>query len=103
MRIIKEKTLKEYSLQKKYANAAESLKSWVFEVKFSEWDNAAELKAKYRNASIINSKRVVFNIKGNEYRLLVDIEYRLKIVFVVWFGTHKEYDKINAESISYED
>lgn len=62
-----------------------------------------ELKAKYRNASIINSKRVVFNIKGNEYRLVVDIEYKLKIVFIVWFGTHKEYDTIDAKTISYED
>jgi HTH-type transcriptional regulator/antitoxin HigA len=56
-------------------------------------DNANELKSKYRNASVLSSKRVVFNIKGNDYRLIVDIEYRLKIVFVVWFGTHAEYNK----------
>lgn len=59
------------------------------------------LKEHYKNSSIINSKRVVFNIHGNTFRLIVDIEYRLKIVFIVWFGTHKEYDKINAETISY--
>jgi mRNA interferase HigB len=50
----------------------------------------------------LTSKRVVFNIKGNQYRLIVDIEYKLKIVFVVWFGTHKEYDKIDAKTVSYE-
>ena len=103
MRIIKEKTLTDYCKSSKYKNAEESLKAWIYEVKFSVWDNASELKAKYRNASIISSKRVVFNIKGNDYRLIVDIEYKLKIVFIVWFGTHKEYDKIDAKTVSYED
>jgi mRNA interferase HigB len=65
------------------------------------WNNPNELKALYRNASILNNKRVVFNIHGNSFRLIVDIEYRLKIVFVVWFGTHKQYDNIDAKTISY--
>ena len=103
MRIIKEKTLTDYSKTDKYKSAAESLKAWVFEVKYSTWDNANELKSKYGNASILSSKRVVFNIKGNDYRLIVDIEYKLKIVFVVWFGTHVEYDKIDAKTVSYEN
>jgi len=67
----------------------------------AEWNNAAELKARYRSASVLNNKRVVFNIHGNTYRLIVGIEYRLKIVFVVWFGTHKQYDKIDTKTISY--
>ena len=103
MRIIKEKTLTKYCKLSKYKQAAESIKSWVYEVKFSNWNNANELKSKYGNASIISSKRVVFNIKGNDYRLVVDIEYKLKIVFVVWFGTHKEYDKIDAKTVNYEN
>lgn len=103
MRIIKEKTLTDYCHLSKYKQAIESLKAWIYEVKFSIWDNANELKAKYGNASIIGSKRVVFNIKGNDYRLIVDIEYKLKIVFIVWFGTHKEYDKINAKTVNYEN
>jgi mRNA interferase HigB len=103
MRIIKESTLTEYGKQNKYQQAEESLKAWIYEVRFSTWDNANELKAKYGNASIISSKRVVFNIKGNDYRLIVDIEYKLKIVFVVWFGTHKEYDRIDAKTVSYEN
>lgn len=103
MRIIKEKTLDDYCKTDKYKFAAESLKAWVFEVKYSSWDSAIELKSKFGNASILSSKRVVFNIKGNDYRLIVDIEYNLKIIFVVWFGTHGEYDKIDAKTVSYEN
>ena len=103
MRIIKEKTLSDYCRHDKYKQAEEPLKAWIYEVKFSTWQNTHELKTKYRNASIISSKRVVFNIKGNDYRLIADIEYKLKIVFIVWFGTHAEYDKIDAKTVSYED
>jgi len=103
MRIIKEKTLTDYCKLSNYKQATESLKAWIYEVKFSNWENANELKAKYGNASIISSKRVVFNIKGNDYRLIVDIEYKLKLVFIVWFGTHKEYDNIDAKTVDYEN
>jgi len=103
MRIIKEKTLTNCCMLSKYQQAEESLKAWVYEIKYSTWDNANELKAKYGNASIISSKRVVFNIKGNDYRFIVDIEYKLKIVFIVWFGTHQEYDKIDAKTVNYEN
>jgi mRNA interferase HigB len=102
MRIIKEKTLTDYCKLSKNQQAVESVKAWIYEVRFSIWNNANELKAKYGNASIISSKRVVFNIKGNDYRLIVDIEYNLEIVFVVWFGTHKEYEKIDAKKVRYE-
>jgi mRNA interferase HigB len=103
MRIIMEKTLIGFFQLKKYKQAEESIKAWIYEVRFSNWDNANELKLKYGNASIISSKRVVFNIKGNDYRLIVDIEYKLKIVFIVWFGTHTEYDKIDAKTVNYEN
>ena len=89
MRLIKETTLTQHCKQSKYQLAEEAVKAWVYEVRFSSWNNSNDLKAKYGNASIISSKRVVFNIKGNNYRLIVDIEYKLKIVFVVWLGTHK--------------
>lgn len=102
MRIVKEKTLTEYCRLSKYKEAAESLKAFIFEVRYSDWENAKELKSKYGNASIISSKRVVFNIKGNDYRLIVDVEYKLRIVFIVWFGTHTEYDKIDAKTVRYE-
>jgi len=103
MRIIKENTLYNYCKLSRHKLAKESLKAWIFEVRYSFWDNANELKSKYRNASIISSKRVVFNIKGNDYRLIVDIEYKLKIVFILWFGTHEEYEKIDAKTVNYEN
>jgi mRNA interferase HigB len=103
MRIIKEKTISEIYQKSKYRIAKEALKSWVYEVRNSNWNDANELKSKFGNASILSSKRVVFNLKGNDFRLIVDIEFKLKIVFIVWFGTHSEYDKIDAKTVSYEN
>ena len=103
MRIIKEKTINGIFQKSKYKIAKEALKAWIYEVRNSDWENSNELKSKFGNASIISSKRVVFNIKGNDFRLIVDIEFKLKIVFVVWFGTHSEYDKIDAKTVSYEN
>jgi len=79
----------------------EAIFTWYEEAAAAQWNTPNELKAQFGNASVITNKRVVFNIHGNSYRLIVDIEYRLKIVFVVWVGTHKEYDKVNAKGISY--
>ena len=103
MRIIKESTLTKQCEQDRYKKADQAIRSWIYEVRFSEWNSTAELKAKYKNASIINSKRVVFNIRGNNFRLITDMEYQLKIVFVVWFGTHSEYEKIDVKELSYEN
>lgn len=103
MRIIKEKTLADLCTVRRYKPACESLKALVYEVRYSNWETAHELKNTYKNASIISAKRVVFNIKGNDYRLIVDIEYKLKIVFINWFGTHAEYDKIDVKDISYDN
>jgi mRNA interferase HigB len=99
MRVIAVKTLKDYAVE--FLQAEQALFSWYEEAALAEWNNPNELKDQYRNASILSNKRVVFNIHGNSYRLIVDIEYRLKIVFVVWFGTHKQYDNIDAKTISY--
>jgi len=103
MRIIKEKTLIEFCKLEKYKQAESSVKSWIYEVRYSDWNNAQELKQKYGSASVLTSKRLVFNIKGNEFRLIVDIEFKIKLVFVVWFGTHQEYDQKDAKMIRYED
>lgn len=99
MRIIAIKTLKDY--WDEFPLAEQVLLSWFEEVETADWSNPNELKAQYRNASILTDKRVVFNIHGNSYRLIVDIEYRLKIVFIIWFGTHQQYNKIDAKKISY--
>lgn len=99
MRIIAVKTLKEY--WEEFPQAEQALLSWYDEAEAASWSNPNELKAQYRNASVLTDKRVVFNIHGNTYRLIVDIEYRLKIIFIVWFGTHKQYDKIDTKKVSY--
>jgi mRNA interferase HigB len=99
MRIIAVKTLKDY--WKEFPQSEQALLSWYEEAEAANWNNPNELKAQYRNASILTDKRVVFNIHGNSFRLIVDIEYRLKIAFVVWFGTHSQYDKIDAKKVSY--
>src|ERR1700752_2998376 len=99
MRVIAVKTLKEY--WEEFPTAKQSLLAWYEEAEEARWNTPNELKRQYCSASILTNKRVVFNIHGNTFRLIVDIEYRLKIVFVVWFGTHKQYDKITAKTISY--
>ena len=99
MRIVAIKTLKAYC--EEYPLAKQSLLAWHEEAEDAEWSSPNELKQQYRNASIVTDKRVVFNIHGNSYRLIVDIEFRLKIVFVVWFGSHAQYDKIDAKKVSY--
>lgn len=99
MRIIAVRTLKKYG--EEFPQAEQALLSWYEEAEVANWSNPNELKSQYRNASILTDKRVVFNIHGNTYRLIVDIEYRLKIVFIVWFGTHNQDDKIDAKKVSY--
>jgi mRNA interferase HigB len=99
MRVIAIKTLKAYL--EEYPDAKGALLAWHDEVCNADWNTPNELKDQFGKASILNNKRVVFNIHGNTYRLVVDIEYKLKIVFVIWFGTHKAYDKIDAKTISY--
>jgi len=99
MRIISRSTLIKY--WKKYPETEQPLKAWYDEVLNADWKSPNELKKQYRNASIISNKRVVFNIKGNRYRLIVDVEYRIGIVFIVWLGTHREYDKIDVKEIKY--
>jgi len=65
----------------------------------ASWTQPADTKAQYRSASVLKNRRVVFNIKGNDYRLIVAIAYKLQIVYVNFVGTHKEYDAVDAETI----
>ncbi|MFO7896251.1 MAG: type II toxin-antitoxin system HigB family toxin [Candidatus Cloacimonadales bacterium] len=97
MRIIKRKTLKDFWTE--HPNSESHLKSWFYEAKNSNWQSPSDIKAKYRNASILKNQRVVFNIRGNSYRLVVKIEYSLGIIFIRFLGTHEEYDKVNVEEI----
>lgn len=99
MRVIAAKTLRSYWA--KEPRAEQALKSWYSEAEQASWDSPHALKQQYRNASILGGKRVVFNIHGNEFRLIVDVEYRRKLVFIVWVGTHAEYDKFDARTVAY--
>lgn len=82
-----------------HPDSREQLQAWHQVVKAAKWSNSNEVKAQYGNASIIGGNRVVFNIAGNKYRLIVKIHYNTSIVFVRFIGTHKEYDQIDAEEI----
>ncbi len=79
-----------------------ALDAWFQEVRQAEWKNSADVKASYAHASILGADRVVFNIKGNAYRLVVAVDYRQGIVFIKWLGTHREYDAIDVRTVQYE-
>jgi mRNA interferase HigB len=78
-----------------------ALEAWFYEATQAEWASSADVKNSYANASILGAERVVFNIKGNDYRLVTAIDYRRKIVFIKWLGTHADYDKVDARSVQY--
>lgn len=99
MRIIAKKTIVQY--HQANASSKNSLEAWFKEAEDSNWGKPLEIISDYPSADVITGKRFVFNIKGNSYRLIADIEFRLKIIFIVWIGTHAEYDKINVKEVSY--
>jgi len=78
------------------------LDAWYAEAAAATWKSSAELKKQYSSASIVSAERVVFNIKGNEYRLVVAINYSYQVLLILWLGTHREYDRIDVEKVKYE-
>ena len=66
------------------------------------WNTLNDVKQTYGNANIVGNDRVVFNIKGNDYRLVTEIDYKYLTVFIIWIGTHKEYDKIDVKTVEYD-
>lgn len=97
MRVISKRKLVEF--WEKHPDSEYALEAWYHEVKHAAWKNSGELKKQYGTASIISAERVVFNICGNKYRLIVAVSYSLGIVLIKFLGTHKEYNKINPETI----
>ena len=97
MRIIAKKALRD--CWERFPGAEEPLLAWYREVEQEDWDTPAKVKEKYRNASIVGNNRVVFNIKGNDYRLVVRINYPYRVVYVRFVGTHAEYDRIDVEEV----
>jgi mRNA interferase HigB len=99
VRVIAVSTLKAFWEQPAYRDAEQPLKAWFEEACAAVWLQPADVKARYGNASILKNRRVVFNIKGNDDRLVVALSYKLQIVYVKFVGTHAQYDRIDAETI----
>jgi mRNA interferase HigB len=106
MRIIARRTLLNYVAsrkgQKDHPALKAALDAWFAEARRAVWTSAANFKRHFATVSIIGSDRVVFNIKGNSYRLMVAVDYAHGIVWIKWIGTHAEYDKIDVKTVTYD-
>jgi mRNA interferase HigB len=107
VRIIARRTLTQFveSLRGTTDHSAvkSALESWFYEVQQADWHTPADVTRSYANASIVGADRVVFNIKGNSYRLVAALDYRRQIVFIKWIGSHRTYDKIDVKTVKYAD
>lgn len=99
MNIIVKRTILFYVAQ--YPQAKTSLLTWYQEFSRQGFKNFNELKSVYSSASLVGQGRVIFNIKGNDFRLIVSINFRHQAAYIIWFGTHKDYNKINTETIKF--
>ena len=97
MRVIAIRTLREF--WEKHPDAERPIKAWHAEAKAASWLNPAQVKARYPSASIVGDNRVIFNIRGNNYRLVVHFNYAIQIAYIKFIGTHEQYDKIDAETV----
>lgn len=97
MRIIALKTLRRFWEQ--HPDAQQALQSWYRDAKRATWSTPADIRNVYRNASIVGNNRVVFNIRGNQYRLVVSVNYTSGILYIRFIGTHQDYDKIDVATI----
>lgn len=97
MRVVSTRTIKEY--YETFPDTEQPLKSWLDEARRAAWKTPQDIKSQYANASILGKNRVVFNIRGNKYRLIVAVAYQLGALYIKFIGTHSEYDQINAETV----
>ncbi len=106
MRITARRTLREFvdSLAGKKDHAAVKavLDAWFDEISKAAWKNTAEVKRRYATASIVTAERIVFNIKGNDCRLVLSVDFEKGIVWIKWIGTHRDYDKIDVREVRHE-
>lgn len=106
MRIISRRTLRTFaeSLAGRQDHPAvkASLDAWFAEVGKARWASAADVKRSYASASVVTAERVVFNIKGNAYRLVVSVDYEKGIVWIKWIGSHAEYDRIDVREVRHD-
>lgn len=107
MRIIARRTLQDFvkSLPGRREQPAvkAALDAWFDEVKKARWTNMSDVKRLYATASIINAERIVFNIKGNACRLIVAVDFEKAIVWIKWIGAHRDYDRIDAAKVEYDE
>ena len=105
VRVIARRTLKNFvetrGGQKDHSALNAAINAWFAEVSKASWSNMADVKKLYATASVISNERIVFNIKGNDYRLVVSVDFEKAIVWIKWIGTHKDYDRINVKEIEY--
>lgn len=97
MRVIAVGTLKAF--WKKHSRAEQPLKAWYDEARAAKWATPQDIKDAYASASFLRNNRVVFNIKGNDFRLIVAVAYKVQIVYIKFVGTHAEYDDVDADSV----
>ena len=106
MRIIARRTLRAFVAScaghKDHAALKTALDAWFHEVRKAQWKNTAEVKRRYATASIVSAERIVFNIRGNAYRLVVAIDFEKGIVWIKWIGTHRDYDRIDVTKVQHE-
>jgi mRNA interferase HigB len=99
MRIIAKSVLLKFCKQKKYKAAEQALFAWHDEVKAGLWKNFNQLRQDFPKASVVGNDRVVFDINGGAFRLIVKFEFRINAVYIRFFGTHKEYEAVSAEKV----
>lgn len=97
MRVIAKRTLRDF--WEKHADSEQQLKAWYNEAEQANWKAPNDIKKDYPSASVLENNRIVFNIKGNNYRLIVRINYKYGVVWIRFIGTHAEYDKVDATKI----
>ena len=106
MRIIARRTLREFVASraghKDHAALKAALDAWFDEVRRARWRSTADVRRLYATASIVTADRIVFDIKGNSYRLVVAVDFEKGIVWIKWVGTHRDYDRIDVREIEYE-
>ena len=105
MRIIARRTLREFveglSGRKDQRAVKAALDAWFDEVSKAVWTSSADVKRLYATARIVSAERIVFNIKGNDYRLVVSVDFEKSIVWIKWIGTHKAYDRIDVTEVEH--
>ena len=97
MRLISKSTLREYWIEN--PDAEGELRKWCYVIEHAKWQKPTEVKEKYGNASIVTHDRIVFNICGNNYRIVAQVKFKAQTVIIRFVGTHKEYDKVDAREI----